>query len=226
MFTMFEKLQELPLLMGLGISDLMRIVEKVNFDFQKHPEGSTIVSQGERCDRIIYVLGGSVCSDRRDATHNMLVSEYFDDVPYVLECQNLWGMNQKFEHSYTFVTEGSTCSIDKRHLNMLISDYEIVKTNLLNLVCNKLQTARAQLKQPIPNTVELRVMQFIANNTLKHPGKKIFRVKMTHIAEAIDTPRINVSDVLNRWQEQQLVELRRGGFIIHNSEALSNSVKE
>ena len=38
---MFEKLQELPLLMGLSKGELMSIVERVKFDFNKQANGAT-----------------------------------------------------------------------------------------------------------------------------------------------------------------------------------------
>ena len=40
---MFEKLQELPLLIGLSINELMAILENVKFEFNKYPEGTTVV---------------------------------------------------------------------------------------------------------------------------------------------------------------------------------------
>ena len=41
---MFEKLQELPLLIGLSINELMAILENVKFEFNKYPEGTTVVN--------------------------------------------------------------------------------------------------------------------------------------------------------------------------------------
>ena len=47
--SMFERLQSLPLLLGLGVHDLMNIVEKVKFGFDKYYDGDIIVYQGDRC---------------------------------------------------------------------------------------------------------------------------------------------------------------------------------
>ena len=60
--SMFERLQGLPLLMGLSVNELMTIVEEVNFAFDKYYDGDTIVNQGDRCDKIIYVLRGKICA--------------------------------------------------------------------------------------------------------------------------------------------------------------------
>ncbi len=217
---MFQKLQELPLLMGLGVQELMRIVELVNFDFNKYAEGTTFVNQGDRCDRIIYVLGGIVCADRRDEDNNMLISEYIDHCPFAIEPQNQWGMRQKFMHTYTFTTDGSTCSIDKRQLSNLISNFEIVKTNILSLVCNSLQATTAELQQPIPPSTEERLLRLLRVNMLTRTGRKVVRVKMEQLAHMTDDTRLSVSRVLNTWQRRGLIQLRRGGIEIEDAEKL------
>ena len=96
---MFEKLQELPLLIGLSINELMAILENVKFEFNKYPEGTTVVNQGDRCDKIVYVLKGELCVDRRG--DDMLFTEYINDSPFLLEPENLWGMKQKYTHTYS-----------------------------------------------------------------------------------------------------------------------------
>ena len=215
---MFEKLQELPLLMGLSKGELMSIVERVKFDFNKHAEGTTLVSQGERCDRIVYVLSGTVCADLQDAERGFLLSEQIDTVPMVLEPQNLWGMKQRFARSYSLLTEGSTCSIDKRQLNGLISNFELVKTNVLSLVCNRLQGATALLTEPWPQTTEGRIVRFVRNLALNDSGHKVLHIKMQTLADMTCDTRLNVSQVLNRWQQEGLVSIRRGVIEIHRFE--------
>lgn len=219
---MFDKLQSLPLFIGLGVSDLMRIVELVDFDFQKYPEGTTFATQGERCDRIIYVLSGQVNIERIYTGQELLVTEWTRTTPYAVELENLWGMHQVFNHTYTFTTEGSTCSINKRSLSRLISTYDIVKTNLLSILCNDIQHLHHDLIVPFPATTEARLFQFIERHTNHSEGRKEFRIKMRLLADMIDDTRINVSNVLNIWQEAGLAELRRGVFIVHDLRKLND----
>ena len=205
---MFEKLQELPLLIGLSVSELMEILENVKFEFNKYDEGTTIASQGDRCEKVIYILKGEICVDRRGG--DMIFTEYVDKTPFLLEPENLWGMKQKYTHTYSFNTEGNTCSIDKKQLNYLISNYGVMKTNLLSMVCNKLQTANQALQLPISNDLETRVIRYFSNNMLTKTGRKSIRVKMNTLADAVDATRLNISKVLNDWQEKNLVKLGRG----------------
>lgn len=219
---MFEKLQELPLLMGLSKRELMTIVEKVDFDFQKHAEGTTIASQGDRCDRIVFVLSGQVCAEKNDASRGFLLSETLDEAPMVLEPQNLWGMRQKYSHTYVLQTEGSTCSIQKQQLGMLISGFEIVKTNVLSLVCNRLQTVTSMLHEQWPESTEQRVLRFLRDHALTCAGHKVLYIKMLTLASLTCETRLNVSQVLNEWQRQGLIAMRRGVIDIPAFEKLQN----
>ena len=150
----------------------------------------------------------------------MIFTEYVDKTPFLLEPENLWGMKQKYTHTYSFNTEGNTCSIDKKQLNYLISNYGVMKTNLLSMVCNKLQTANQALQLPISNDLETRVIRYFSNNMLTKTGRKSIRVKMNTLADAVDATRLNISKVLNDWQEKNLVKLGRGMIEIPDFSAI------
>lgn len=217
---MFQKLQELPLLMGLSVTELMRIVELVDFDFKKYTEGTTFVNQGDRCDKIIYVLNGEICVDRRDDNMNMLYTEYITETPYLIEPHNQWGLKQRFTHTYTFTTDGSTIVIDKRQLSMLISEFDIIKTNVLSMVCNNLQLANALLLEPFPATTADKLKRFVFVNSLVKHGRKTIRIKMNELAEIIDETRLNVSKTLNIWKINGLVDIKRGSIEIFDAKKL------
>ena len=214
--SMFERLQSLPLLLGLGVHDLMNIVEKVKFAFDKYYDGYTIAYQGDRCDKIVYVLRGELCAARRDDEKGIYVQEYFLHEPFLIEPQNLWGMQQKYERTYSFINEGSTCCIDKRQLTYLISKYEIVRTNFLSMICNKLQYANTTLRDGFPSTTLDKLKSFIKNNKICHDGRTNIKIKMNQLASLISDTRLNVSKTLNILQSRDVIELYRGGFLIKN----------
>ena len=216
--TMFERLQSLPLLMGLGVNELMSIVEEVDFAFEKFYDGYTFVNQWDRCDKVIYVLNGDICAFRRDDENEMLLYEYFNKVPYLVEPQNLWGMCQEYERSYSFTSEGSICSIGKKQLNFLLSKYEIVKTNFLGLICNKLQYATNSLRSSFPDKTDEKIRRFFLCHKINMHGRTVVYIKMNQLADFIGDTRLNVSRTLNEWESKGLLELKRGCITIFNDE--------
>ncbi len=211
---MFEKLQCLPLLMGLSINDLMDIVEQVKFEFKKYQEGDIIASQGDKCDKIIYVLNGDLCALKRDTRREFMICEYFNKLYYIIEPQNVWGMNQRYERTYSFTSDGSTCVIDKQQMNFLLSRYEIIKTNFISLICSRIQSATYILSQSIPNSTEQRIVFFMKNNKVFLKGRTEIKVKMQKLANIVSDTRLNVSKVLNLWQNNGLAHIKRGVVII------------
>ena len=218
--SMFERLQSLPLLLGLGVHDLMNIVEKVKFGFDKYYDGDTIVYQGDRCDKIVYVLRGELCAFRRDDEKMMHTYEYFTKEPYIIEPQNIWGMQQKYERTYSFPSEGNTCCIEKRQLAYLMSRYEIVRTNFLNMICNKLQYANTTLRDGFPSNTCNKLIKFLKNNKISHHGRTNIKIKMDQLSNLISDTRLNVSRVLNMWESRGVIELYRGGFLIKDDAVL------
>lgn len=207
---MFDKLQSLPLFVGLGIQDLMRLVEIVNLDFQKYQEGKTLAVQGGRCSNAVYVLDGGLNVEYVDARLGLMVTEWGDPSPFLLEVENLWGAHQQYNRTYTFLTDGSTCSIEKRQLMRLLGEFDVIRINLLGMMSNELQRTRASLATPVAPTTEGRILQLIARRSVLPTGGKEIRVKMSPLAQFVDATRLGVSAVLNEWQDQGLVELRRG----------------
>jgi len=212
--SMFEKLQCLPLLMGLSVAELMEIVEKVKFEFRKHQEGSQIVSQGEKCDKLIYVLSGTLCVSKHDVNHSFQIHEYFNKPLYVIEPQNMWGMSQKFDRTYTFTSEGSTCVVEKKQINYLMSHYDIIKTNFLNMICNMLQRATHLLSCKLPNNPEEKIKQFIKNNKIYFSGQTEIKINMKQLAQLVSDTRLNISKTLNLWQNKGLIQIHRGCIFI------------
>lgn len=214
--SMFEKLQSLPLLMGLSVDNLMDIVEKVNFEFKKFHYGHTFVTQGEKCDKIIYVLNGSLCTSKHDINRSFILNEIFKQEPYIIEPQNLWGMHQRFERSYSFVSDGGICIIEKRHINYMMTHYDIIKTNFLSMICNKLQYATERLAKNIPKSTEEKILLFLKHNKIYFAGKTEIKIKMQQLAYLIADTRLNVSKVLNKWKSVGIADINRGNLIIYD----------
>ncbi len=218
--SMFERLQSLPLLMGLGTGELINIVEKVKIEFHKFYDSNTIVCQDDRCDKVVYVLQGELCASRRDDRMHLTTYEFFTKNPYVIEPQNIFGMSQRYEYTYSLTGAGSICSIEKSQLSSLMSQYEVVKTNFLSLICNQLQTATARLRESLPQTAEDKLLRFLENNKVCRQGSTQVRINMVDLAGLLAEPRLKVSNILNQWKDAGLVQLNRGGFTIHDDKRL------
>ena len=218
--TMFERLLQLPLFQGMTTQEVSDVMSHVRLDFVNYHRGDEIVMQGESCKKLIYIISGEVMAEHKNADQQFTLTEQLPDLK-VLEPYNLFGMYQTYSRTYTFTTEGSTLAIDKQvMLNQLLTN-TIAKINLMNIVCNKYQQTQQLLCNYPDDSVRHKIVKFVLTHSISPKGQKNIQIKMTDLANIIHETRLNVSIVLNEMQEQGLITMQRGCFIINDLQTLS-----
>ena len=211
--TMFERLLQLPLFQGLTIQELSDVMAHVRLNFVNYYAGDEIVMQGEACRSLIYIIGGDVCSEYRDAEHHLVLKEILPQVS-VLEPYNLFGMYQRYSRTYSFFTDGITLSIDKQVVLQRLMANNIVKINLLNIVCNRYQQVSNIFRNHSEKTIKDKIVKFILAHSSTLKGYKEVQIKMVDLANHVNETRLNVSQALNEMQRQGTITLSRGRIII------------
>ncbi len=217
--TMFERMQSLPLLQGLTIRELSEIVEWMKLDFHSLQEGALLAAQGEKCDSLIYVMNGRVCAEHQDTMGRFRFSEIYD-APLVLEPYSMYGLNRNYMNSYRLLTDGSTLNVKKDTFAKLQANYAIVRTNMMNLVCTRMQKLSAEVRVFENKTVRQKIVDIIKNLSLTLRGEKLLQVKMEVLAEMIGETRLNVSKELNNLCDEGLLRMKRGEIIVNDLEML------
>ena len=218
--TMFERLLQLPLFQGMTVQEVSDVMSHVRLDFANYHQGDEIVMQGESCKKLIYIISGEVMAEYRNTNLQFILTESLPDLK-VIEPYNLFGMYQTYSRTYTFATDGSTLAIDKHvMLNQLMTS-NIVKINLMNIACNKYQQTLRLLCNFPDDSVRHKIIKFVLSHSIVPKGRKDVQIKMTDLANIIHETRLNVSIALNEMEEQGLITMQRGSFIIHDLQTLS-----
>lgn len=206
--SMYDKLLQLPLFQGLCQDDFTAILEKVKLEFTKYNAGQCFARQNKPCNKLIFILQGVIRSESVDKEHNYVLYEVFDS-PQIIEPYSLFGMFPQYTASYYAQTEVSTVSIHKSYILSELNRYEIFQLNYLNAISNRAQNVYRKLwNTHIGNTAE-KIVNFLQLRCTRSAGEKTLHIKMEDLAALIDDTRINVSKVLNRYQEEGLIQLRR-----------------
>lgn len=211
--TMFERLLQLPLFQGLTIQELSDVMAHIRLDFVKYHAGDEIVEQDEPCRSLIYIISGDVCSEYSDDAHHLLLKERLPKIG-VIEPYNMFGMYQRYSRTYSFCTDGTTLTIDKQVVLQRLMTNNIVKINLLNIVCNRYQQVSLLLRNHSEKTPKDKIVKFILAHSSTSKGYKEIKIKMTDLADHINETRLNVSIALNEMQKQGQIALHRGRIII------------
>jgi len=220
--SMFERMQSLPLLQGLSLQDFNDLIINLKLDFQQWDEGDVIVSQGERSGNLIYIMDGAFEVELHDENTPMIFTEVYDagTTPYLIEPYNLFSVRRTYERTYSFRTKGATFTISRDFFVQRMLHNTIVRSNFINYLCNGLRKSNS-LRGAIPTKgVEAKMKAALASFCMTPNGVKIVRMRMNDFATLIDETRLNVSIVLNRWDDDHLIKLKRYGFTIHEFEKL------
>ncbi len=212
-FTMFERMLLLPLFQGLTVREISEIVEWMKLDFQRHPVGDIIAVQDERCRSLVYVIGGKVRAEHIDPMRRFSFTECLE-APLLLEPYNVFGMRQNYRCTYRMVTEGSTLLVSKETFNKLLARYQVIRTNMLNLVCSRMQNHFAELSRFENRSVRDKILDIIKTLSFTNHSERHFMVKMEVLADMIGETRLNVSKELNAMCAEGMMNIRRGEIIL------------
>lgn len=202
------KLLSIPLFQGISQSDMTEIMGYTRFDFEKFEKGRTIIKQGESCERLVFLLNGTVEAVTTSSDNAIIVHEYIN-APLQFQPERLFGLNQHYTSTFRAHTLCHTMKLSKAEVTKIYNNYEVFRINLLNILSTRLQ--RVEDRQRLSNkmTLRLRILRFFTTHCLYPAGEKIFKLKMTDLASELNDSRLNISIELNRLQDEGLIKLSR-----------------
>lgn len=217
----YDKILEFPVFQGLAKSELADIIEKTRFDFHRYKAGSKIVKVEEKCDKLFFLLQGTVISERESDDHGYSFSEDMS-APFLFEAEALFGYSQWHMRSYKALTDVGIMTVDKDEVKRFLERYPIVRLNMVNQLATHVQKLISAVWKHQSGDLEQRLVDFLINHSLKPSGHKLIKIKMSQLAHELNDNRLNVSMVLNSLQSRGLVKLARGRFEIAAMERLVN----
>jgi CRP-like cAMP-binding protein len=135
-------------------------------------------------------------------------------------------MHPNFSATYYTKSEAQILTIDKSYILGELDNYQIFKLNYLNLLSNRCQILQQKIWDGHTNgIVEKKFFNFLQLRCQKPYGEKTLKITMEDLASLIDETRINVSRLLNEWQKQELLQLKRKEIYIPALENIAEQIK-
>ena len=212
---MYDTLLQLPLFQGMSKVELSTIIGKAKLHFHKFSAKEILFRQGEKCDKLAFLLSGELSAEIKAPCKTFSFEETITG-PTIIEPHSLFGKCPNYKATYTTQNEVALLTIDKQYIYSILSKYEVFKMNLFNILCNKAEQLHERIWSINAQQLEGRLIYFIRNISTNSSGTKILRIKMEDLANLLDDTRLNVSNVLNKWQEEGIIEMRRKEFVFHD----------
>ena len=141
MDSMYDVLLQLPLFQGVSRAKISELIEKTKFHFLKYKSGEQIVSKGEECTHLKFLISGCVRSEMVNKSGKIRVSEVLC-APNVLSPNHLFGRNTNYPSDLYAVEETGIMQIDKQTFIRIMQDESIILINLLNIISRRSQKCR------------------------------------------------------------------------------------
>lgn len=140
MDSMYEILMKLPLFHGVSYSKLQEIVGNTKFHFLKYLEGEKIVSAGESCTHIKFLISGGarVSVENRDGC--FCVSQTLTK-PDVIAPDFLFGRTTIYPCTVTAIGSTGILQISKFDYVKLLNSDQVFLFNFLNMLSVNAQKA-------------------------------------------------------------------------------------
>ena len=172
-----NRLLLLPLFQGFSRLDFIDIVEKTPFDFRTIMPKGIIVSQGRTCECLCMVLNGEMSVETESPEHTYRLAEYVN-APHIIQIENLFGLHNKYTHTYRAQSEVQLVMLDKQSVRQLLVAYPAFQINFYNAISTCAQSREVMLWSKRSDTVEGRFHTFLLRRCLRPIGPKQLKIRM------------------------------------------------
>jgi CRP-like cAMP-binding protein len=215
----YDRLLQFSLFQGMSRAELMQMAGNTRFEFRKMPAGHQVVKEGEVCDRLFFLLKGTLDVTSYADDRSYSVGERLQ-APWLMQPEALFGLSFRFTYSVRTHTECHFILLSKDEVLRLFDDFLTFRLNLLNLLSTVAQQRGHRPWRRVSPSLTDRIARFFADHSHYPAGRKEVRILMTRLALEVNDSRLDVSRALNDMQRRGLVELHRGRIIIPSLEHL------
>lgn len=202
----------LPLFQGMSSNDLTSVAGKTKFAFHRVEKGKKVVSEGDQCQSLFFLLEGSLqVTSRADDNSYSIVEEM--TAPDVIQPERIFGLTQRYTKTFTALTVCRLIGISKAEVLRLSEEHLIFQLNLLNIISTQSQRITHQPWRVRPQGIRNKIIRFVETHSMRPAGEKTLYIKMETLATLIAESRLNVSKELNAMHQEGLINITRG--IIH-----------
>lgn len=205
----YDILSKLPLFQGMSSEELREVVTKLKFSFQTLRARQCLADKGHNSRGLLFLIDGEL--EKRSASSDgaYTVTEYVT-APYLIEPDKLFGFRQRYSHRYTATTRSHAIFVKKDDVLFLFNQSVVFRLNILNMLSTRVQRYVESNWEAMPADIDARVLRFLARHTAEDNPETVFRITMRRLAQELGTSRLEVSQALNRLQQQGRVRLQRG----------------
>lgn len=203
--SMYESLLTLPLFKGLSYTRLSEIVGNTRLAFLKYLPGETILTAGEPCSQIKFVIKGDVRLTISNSTDRFRVSQTLR-APALISPDFLFGRHTMYPGTAKAIDTVSIMQIDKADLIRLLQSDEIFIFNYLNMLSTNAQKAIDGIIALTSGSLEERIAYWIIALTQLGSDDIVLSARQRDLYTLFNVQRSSFIATLDSLKERGIID--------------------
>lgn len=219
MSSMYETIMDLPLFQGMSHEKVSELIEKTKFHFLKYKTGDCIISSGDDCGHVRFVVSGSVRVEYSIPNRKVVVSEDLE-APSELGVDYLFGMNTVYPFKVTALEDCGILQIDKNDYIQILQSDKVFLFNLLNILSRNSQKGVYSVLCVKSGTIGERLALMVEILTHRK-GKNIrFSFKQKDMCQIFGAQRTSFINALNTLTKLGMITYNTGEIQVQDRDQL------
>ncbi|MDE6117711.1 MAG: Crp/Fnr family transcriptional regulator [Duncaniella sp.] len=203
--SMYENLMQLPLFNGMSYNRISEIVGNTKLAFLKYLDNETIVSAGDPCTQLMFVIGGKVKLTINNINDRFRVTQVLS-APSVVFPDFLFGRNTLYPATVTAMDTVSLLEIAKNDFISIAQSDEVCLYNYLNFISTNAQKAIDGVIALTSGSLEERIAFWIIALTQRDATDITLSCRQRDLYTLFGVQRSSFISTLDSMKEKGLIE--------------------
>ena len=219
MNSMYEILMGLPLFKGVSRYKISEVVGMTKFHFLKYLEGETVVTAGDPCTHIIFIISGKLRVTIANSNSRFKVSQTLE-APNVLAPEFLFGRAPFYPCTAVALEPVSILQISKTDYTKILNSDEIFLFNFLNILSRNAQKAVDGILAIPTGSLEERIAFWIISLTQPGGTDISLTCRQRDLYSLFGVQRTSFISTLDSLKERGIIEYDTNEIRINSRQSL------
>lgn len=195
---------QLPLFQGVSTQQISALIEKMPFHFLKFSDGESIVSEGDNCTHVRFVVSGKVRVSMQFNNLQVAVEQTLE-APNVLGPDYLFGLDTIYPFNVKAMGECGIMQLRKADYITMLQTDKVFLFNILNYLSRNSQRFTAGLLAMKQGSVTERIALLISILTTQLSSEVSFSFLQKDLCSLLGTQRATLIHALDILQKEGIV---------------------
>lgn len=224
MDSMYEILKGLPLFHGATSERISDIVGKAKFHFLKYLAGERIVSAGDQCTHVKFIISGSVRSTIANASERFKVAQTLE-APAVIAPEFLFGRATSYPCTVDAITDTSILQISKSDYITILNRDHIFLYNYLNTLSLNAQKSVEGILALSSGSLEERIAFWIVALTQYNGSDIKVSCRQRDLYSLFGVQRTSFIATLESMKQRGIIDFSQNEIIVLSRPSLVKMIQ-